>query len=85
MNNIKHLELQYKQAVEEIELYSNLVDELRNEISNLKSKNMLCIVEGNFISEDERYLNNYPDVIKTGMSAREHYDKYGKFLGRRWS
>ncbi|WP_429072993.1 hypothetical protein [Aeromonas veronii] len=84
MSNAEYLELQYKQAIEEIELYAILVDELRNEISDLKPKLIADKTEYPFISEDDNYLRKYPDVLKIGMSAREHYMKYGKALGRRW-
>ncbi|MCH1930202.1 hypothetical protein L9G16_08420 [Shewanella sp. A25] len=83
---LEHLTLQYEQAIEEICLYSKLVNELKSEIKKLKttltnSHTTVATYSSNHFDESI-YINKYPDVIKSGLTPKEHFDKLGKLLGR---
>lgn len=84
-NDIKHIDLQYKQAVEEIELYSKLVISLRNELATAKKERTVLFDTRKMQTPEEIYLKRYPDVAKSGMSPKEHFERFGKILGRQWN
>ncbi len=81
-DDFNSLKLQYIQAIEEIELYSKLVAELRNELALQKDSIITYpIIFDNHFDENV-YIKKYPDVLKSGLSPLSHYEKFGKMLGR---
>ncbi|WP_422475563.1 hypothetical protein [Endozoicomonas sp. ALB032] len=78
----------FEQAIEEIELYYaeqnrllEYITSLELELAKYKNKKKQFNTEDEF--DEHYYLNKYPDVLKSKLTAKEHYLKYGKFLGRK--
>ncbi|WP_216638590.1 hypothetical protein, partial [Endozoicomonas arenosclerae] len=63
-------------------LYSSLVIELRSEIQFLKDTNSKQKSENFSEIDSSYYVKKYPDVLKSGMTPKQHYQRYGKLLGR---
>ena len=83
IETIETLTLKYEQVIEELELYSVLVKKLNLDIFCNSRNDILHKLESqNDILDAKYYIETYPDVALSGLSATEHYNKYGKILGR---
>ncbi|KEQ12189.1 hypothetical protein [Endozoicomonas numazuensis] len=78
-NDIDFLKKKLKHTLEELEYCQNIIKRYDLE----KNEKKIKFLENNINTFDEEfYLEKYPDVKKSSLSPYEHYEKYGKILGR---
>ncbi|MFM5247446.1 glycosyltransferase [Aeromonas caviae] len=49
---------------------------------DMLDKNDIYLIDKSGLFDSEWYMNEYPDVVATGISSREHFIKYGIHIGR---
>lgn len=49
---------------------------------DMLDKNDVYLIDKSGLFNSEWYMNEYPDVVATGLSSREHFIKYGLHIGR---